>query len=166
MATSERTSSTLVRVAKFLKASKRGLPARISVVTSRISSASAGWLMSSSSLVFMIAWSIPEPASMHTIIRSSASGRPCLICFCRCDVARPSQTLGSTKPNAAPSKREIPTRETERRQDEAGDDERHQRLRHPIEDGGGQAAIARPSPAGAADATCPSETSARPAGTV
>ena len=59
--------------------------------------------MSSSSLVFMIAWSMPDPASMHTIIRSSASGRPLRICFCRAAVLRPSHRLGRTNPSAAPS---------------------------------------------------------------
>ena len=52
--------------------------------------------MSSSSLVFTIAWSSPSPASTQTIIRSSASGRPLWICFWRCAVCRPSQMLGST----------------------------------------------------------------------
>ena len=39
---------------------------------------------------------------MQTIMRSRASGRPFRICFWRSAVWRPSHTLGSTNPNAAP----------------------------------------------------------------
>ena len=76
IAVKARTSSTLVREAKFLNASSLGLPLRISVVTSLSSSASAGCEIASSSLDLTMAWSRLDPASMQTMNRSSASGSP------------------------------------------------------------------------------------------
>ena len=49
IATSDRTSSTLVRSAKFLNASMRGLPARVSAEIISSSLASAGYGSTSSS---------------------------------------------------------------------------------------------------------------------
>ena len=114
MATSDRTSSTPVRAAKFLNASRRGLPARVSVVIRRSSSASAGYDRASSSEAFTIAASRPAPASTHTMSRSSASGRPFWISFWRCDVFSASQNPGSAYPTPAASSAKMPPRMTPR----------------------------------------------------
>ena len=61
MATSFRTSGSPVRSAKLRRASERRLPARISSVTSDISSLNCGWLTCSSRATCWMAWSRPKP---------------------------------------------------------------------------------------------------------
>ena len=101
MATSARTSSTPVRAARFLNASSRGLPARVSVINMRNSSASAGYASSSSSVAFTIAWSSDDPASRQTIIRSSASGRPFVNDLLPLADPRPGRSPESGSPTTA-----------------------------------------------------------------
>ena len=119
--------------------------------------------MSSSSLAFTIAWSRPEPASMQTISRSSASGSPFSICFWRASIWRPSHRLGQHDSRAP--RRAAPEYQPRRRRSSSSDrppntngsDDLGQPSRRPPPPG----CDSRPPPAGAAAASSPWATSAR-----
>src|SRR4051794_14431643 len=93
-----RTVSTSVRSAMCRQASSRGRPARCSRATMLNSSATAGCAFINSCEVRAVAWSSPRPASTQITSRSSTSGKPSLIFFCREEIFLPSQKSGARYP--------------------------------------------------------------------
>jgi len=85
----------LARMARLRSACSRSAPARSSRFTRRSSSDSTGLLSCISSATRMRADSVPRPASTHTVMRSSASGKASKISRWRAVTRRESQTLGA-----------------------------------------------------------------------
>ena len=95
MVTKPSTSSTPVRTANARRARSRDAPARSSRFTNCSSSAKAGLVSSRSLATRTSAASVPSPASTHTVIRSSASGKASMTARCRRRTRSASQTVGA-----------------------------------------------------------------------